>query len=160
MDYKEFVKKCKTVSTPERQKFIKKHVIKTYLPYATKITEARMIVNNSCYREINGKKIFQQDSPAFFMGFMIRVLKNYTDIECEDKDTLAMFDLIFESELWEPIIAAIPTKEYDTFNTVLQMVKDDEFENYRSIAGYFETKMDSLNLVLNTLIEATEKANK
>ena len=161
MDYKEFIKKYNAYSAQEKPKFIKKHIVKKYLPYEAKIAEARNIVNGSCYKEINGKKTFQQDSPAFFMLFMLRVILNYTDIEIgKDENLLKAFNDFAEAELLEAITLAVPKKEFETFNTVLQMVKDDEMENYRSIAGFFETKVEALSMVLNTLAEVAEKLEK
>ena len=159
MRYDVFIKKYS--SSNSKNKFIKDHVVNTYIPYTTKIAEAKEIVKRTCYREINGKNVFQQDSTAFFMLFMLRILRSYTDIEYEDgADALEAFDAISKAELWEPIIMAIPAKEYDTFDTVLHMVKDDEMENYRSIAGFFESKVDALSMILNTIAEAYTKSEE
>jgi len=160
MKYEEFIKEYKVSS--DKNKFIKKHIITDYLPYQDKIAEANEIVKRSCYIEVDGKKKFLQNSPVYFELFMLRVIANYTDIEYENDgvDGLAMFNALSKAELFEPIIAAIPKKEFDTFNTVLQMCKDDEMENYRSLAGFFDTKVDSLGLVLNALAEATENTEQ
>lgn len=156
MRYDEFIKKYSVAA--DKTKFVGKHIVKTYLPYEQKISEAKEIVKRTCWREVNGKKIFQQDSPSFFMLFMLRVISNYTDIEFDDgADALVAFNALSEAELLETVVLSIPQKEYDTFNTVLQMCKDDEMENYRSLAGFFETKVDALGLTLNALAEATEK---
>ena len=156
MKYDDFIKKYN--SSTDKNKFLKKHVTKTYLPYQQKISEAKEIIKRTCYEELNGKKVFKQDSPAFFMLFMLRVIANYTDVEFEEgADALAAFNALSESGLLEPIVLAIPQKEYDTFNTVLQMCKDDEMENYRSLAGFFDTKVDALIMTMNALAEATEK---
>ena len=153
MNYKEFVKKYRDASNKEA--FLKKHIVKTYLPYATKIAEAKEIVKITCYKEINGKEMFSQDSPSFFALFMMRVISNYTDIEYENG--LEAYDAIAEAGAFENIILAIPPKEYDTFSTVLQMVKDDEMENYRSLAGILDTKIEAINLALNTMLETISK---
>jgi len=151
MKYDEFITKY-NVST-DKNKFIKKHIVRTYLPYQDKISEAKEIIKRSCYIEIDGKQVFKQNSPAFFMLFMLRVIANYTDIECEN-DGLIVFNAFSEIGLLETIISAIPQKEYETFNTVLHMCKDDEMENYRSLAGFFDTKVDALGLSFNALAEA------
>lgn len=151
----EFIEEYKKASN--KPTFLKKHVVRHYLPYELKISEAKKIVKRTCYEQINGKEYFRQNSPAFFMLFMLRILADYTDIEWEENEGLKVFNDLSEASLLESIILAIPAKEYDTFNTVLQMVKDDEMENYRSIAGFFETKVDTLGIVLNALTEAIEK---
>ena len=137
----------------DKNKFIKKHIVRTYLPYQDKIAESKEIVKRSCYVEIDGKQFFKQNSPIFFMLFMLRVITDYTDIEYEN-DGLTVFNALSEIGLLETIISAIPQKEYETFNTVLHMCKDDEMENYRSLAGFFDTKVDALGLSFNALAEA------
>ena len=156
MKYDDFVKKCKSLK--DRDSFIKKHIVKTYLPYEAKISEAKEIVRRSCYREINGVETFYQDSTIAYMLFMLRIISNYTDIEYEEgADALSAFNALSEANLFEVIVRALPVNEYDAFNTVLRMVKDDEMENYRSLAGYLETKVEAISLALNSLAEATQK---
>lgn len=157
MKSEEFVKGYqKAKKTNNHEAFIKKHITKTYLPFELKIAEAKDVVEKSCYKEINGKRVFQQNSPAFFMLFMLKVIGNYTDVEIgEEKDALETINSFAEVGLFEAIISLFP-KEYDSFNTVLQMVKDDEMENYRSLAGFFETKVESLDMALTAIVEATK----
>lgn len=157
MKSEEFVKGYqKAKKTNSHEAFIKKHITKTYLPFELKIAEAKDVVEKSCYKEINGKRVFQQNSPAFFMLFMLKVIGNYTDVEIgEGEDALETFNSFAEVGLFEAIISLFP-KEYDSFNTVLQMVKDDEMENYRSLAGFFETKVESLDMALTAIAETTK----
>lgn len=151
----EFVKGYQEAKkTNAQDAFIKKHITRTYLPYELKIAEAKDVVEKSCYKDINGKRVFQQNSPAFFMLFMLKVVANYTDIEIgENKESLATFNAFAKAGLFEALITVFP-REYDSFNTVLQMVKDDEMENYRSFAGFFETKVESLDMALGAIAEA------
>lgn len=160
MRYEDFIKDYKATKN-NKNLFLKKHVVTSYVPYETKISEAREIVKRTCYKEVDGKKVFSQDTPASFMLFMLRIIANYTDIEFDEgADAMATFNAFSEAELFEPICQAIPTKEYDTFNTVFQMCKDDEMENYRSLAGFFDTKVEALGLMLNALAEAAKDAEK
>lgn len=157
MKSEEFVKGYqKAKKTNSHEAFIKKHITKTYLPFELKIAEAKDVVEKSCYKEINGKRVFQQNSPAFFMLFMLKVIANYTDIEIgENEEALTTFNAFAEAGLFEALISIFP-REYDSFNTVLQMVKDDEMENYRSLAGFFETKVESLDMALTAIAETTK----
>lgn len=156
MKYDEFIEKYNQAS--DKKKFLIKHMVKKYLPYQDKIAEAKEIIKRTCYVEIDGRKVYQQNSPLYFMLFMLRIIANYTDITFEEgAEALTAFNALSEVGLLEPIISVIPPKEYDTFNTVLQMCKDDEMENYRSLAGFFETKVEALGLSLNALAEAAQK---
>lgn len=154
MNYKEFAEAFVAVPDAKKAAFAQKHIVKTYLPYESKISESQKIVELSNYKEINGKKEYIRNSPLSYMLFIIRVLANYTDIEWEDKDTLDVFNCISSSDALDWIINAIPKKEYDTFQTVLQMCSDDEYENYRSLAGFFGTKIEALELSLGAIADA------
>lgn len=159
MRYDEFIKEYQKAA--DKSRFMKKHIVNTYVPYEVKISESKEIIKRTCYKDVNGKRVYSQDSPSYFMLFMLRVITNYTDIEYgEGADALIAFNAFSEAELLEEIILAIPKKEYDTFNTILQMCKDDEMENYRSLAGFFDTKVDALGLSLNALAEAAGKVKQ
>ena len=156
MDYKEFIKKYAVAK--DKEKFIDKHIKVKYLPYQRKIAEAKKIVELTMYSEVNGKKVFQQNSPLFYLMFVMRTILCYTDITWEESENIVeVYNTLCESDVFEPLILSIPQKEYDAFNTVLYMVKDDEMENYRSLAGFFDSKVDALSMVLNTLAEAAEQ---
>lgn len=156
MDYKEFIKKYEEAKDKER--FLQKHIKTKYLPYQQKIAEAKKIVELTMYVDINDKKVFKQNTPLLHLMFIMRVIFNYTDIEWEDGSNIVEpYNALCESNLLELIISAIPNKEYGAFDTVLQMTLNDELENYRSLAGFFDSKVDALSMTLNALAEATEK---
>ncbi len=152
MDYKEFIKKYQ--SAKDKDKFLEKHITTKYLPYQRKIAEAKKIIELTMYSEVNGKKVFQQNSPLFYLMFVMRTILCYTDIAWEENENIVeVYNELCEANVFEPLILTIPHKEYDAFNTVLCMVKNDEMENYRSVAGFFDSKVDALGLMLNAFTE-------
>lgn len=158
MTFDKFVEGFKKSTKPAD--YVKKHVKVSYIPYERKISEARKIIELSNYVTIQDKKVYKQNSTLAYMLFVMRVLANYTDIEWElGKDDLAAFNALSECGAVEFVVAAIPSKEYETFQTVVKMVQDDEYENYRSLAGFFDSKVDALSIMFDELSKVVE-ANK
>jgi hypothetical protein len=158
MKYDEFIAEYEKAGN--KAAFVKKHIVTEYVPYEAKVAEVEVVLKRSSYKKVNDKQVFYQDSPMCFMFFMMRLIARYTDIEFEDDEYLAVFNAISEKGLLEEIAKAIPHKEYETFNTVLKMAKDDLMENYRSIPGFFDSKVEALGLTLNALAEAASQIEK
>lgn len=157
MDYKQFISTLSRTSDIKKSDFMRKHLTKKYVSYITKVAEAKEIIHKSSYIKIKDKETFMQNSPTAYMLFIIRLFVLYTDITWEEEEVIQAFDAFCENGVVELLVSAISPKEFDSFNTILQMVKDDEYENYRSLAGFFDSKVDALGITLNALAEATEK---
>lgn len=158
MIYKKFIESYAKTDNSKRSSFIKKHIVNDYLPYQKKIAEAKKIVNFSCYENINGKKVYMQNSPLAYMLFAICIIQDYTDITWDtEKESVDVFNEFDKIGALDDIIAAIPKKEYESFSAVLKMTRDDEYENFRSIVGYLDTKADAVGLMLKELTDILEK---
>lgn len=121
-----------------RDRLVKKHVVNTYLDFVTKVNESKKIIDHSCY-DADGK--FVVNSPLRFMLFTISVVKNYTDLEFDSENSLGQFDLLMKHGVVETIIPFI-ADDYASFETVLKMTFDDEYENQRSFVSFMEHKLD------------------
>lgn len=159
MRYDEFVNVFVSATDAKKSSVVKKHIVNDYIPYNTKIGEAREIVTRANYMDVDGKRTYMQNSPAAYFLFIIRIIALYTDIEWEDEEVVDMFDSFTKNGIVEAIVVALPKSEYDSFSTVLKMVTDDDYENYRSLAGFLDTKTEAINLLLRALINATEEAS-
>ena len=127
-----------------KERLAKKHVTKTYLDYAKKIDEARRIVKYSCYDSDGNFKI---NSPLRFMLFTLSVVNNYTDLEFSQENFVAEFDLLMKNRVMDNIIPGIQD-EYNSFETILKMTFDDEYENTRSLISYAEQRITALMAAL------------
>jgi hypothetical protein len=158
MTYKKFIESYKNADKAKKSALIKKHMVNDYLPYQKKIAEAKRIVNFSCYEKIDDKKVYMQNSPLAYMLFSICIIQDYTDITWDtEKESVDVFNEFDKSGALDEIIASIPKKEYETFSAVLNMVRDDEYENFRSIVGFLDTKADAVNILLKELTDLLEK---
>lgn len=144
----DFIKELKSIKTEEeKNKFIKKHIVKTYIPYLYKITVANQIVTNSSVDE-DGK--YQINSPIRYMLFCQQLLIAYTDIEQSNESPLNDYDLLEQEGVFEKLISFIG-RDYDRFMTVLNMTMDDYIANNRDLASYMDKKIEDLKDFIDML---------
>ena len=137
-------------SEQARDALVAKHVVATFVPYETKIAEAKNIVENSCYIDVNGSKKFWLNTPMRYILFIKAVIMLYTDLEFSDMNTLLQLNLLEQYQIVEPIIAKIGP-DYEKFQTILNMTLDDAMANERSLISYLENMGESIGIVLDEL---------
>lgn len=98
---------------------------KNYVSYAAKVTFANQIVAQT--HNIEGSSI-KVDTTKQYILFIIGVVSLYLNIEFSDSP-ISDYDLLDEAGLLEPIIAMIPSKEYENIKLVLDMVAKDFMTN-------------------------------
>lgn len=154
MNVNEFVTKYKVIKNEDTAKeYVEKHIKNVYVPYEKKIDICERIINATSYIEVDGVKIYKKNSPAEFMLFELNIIDLYTDIKVDFNSMLAEFNMLNEFGLIEAIASLIPTREYVEFNTLLDMKKDDTYQNERDLVSWFETKYSALSLAFSGIIE-------
>ena len=154
MKIEKFVKDYDTAVKAKKDidDFLAKRKTKDYVSYAEKMTEAKKIVEFTSYsvRE-DGTKFFNQNSPLRYFLFVNLLLRSYTDLEFEESNQVKDFDALNERRLIPRFVALIGEEEYKEYQTVLNMVLDDEMENFRSLAGYLDGKVNLITTLLSAL---------
>ena len=144
MKVQDFIQKVKT--------FPDFNFIKTeYVPYTTKMAEAREIVNRTMYIEENGQKKFWLNTPMQYHLFLQRIIANYTDIEFENP--VEDYDALNKEGLIDTIISAIPASEYQQFDMILKMTRDDEIANIKTLTSWLENKFDTVLMLLSSVLQ-------
>lgn len=148
--------------TKDKSEFLSKRIINKYVNYEDKIAEATMIKDATCYKVINNKKVFLQDTPTRFMLMIFTLIKRYTDIEIGSDGTemLKVFNLLEQNNLVNALISVLPEREYETFQTILNMVIDDEMMNYRDLVPYLDTKIEAFQMMNDAMAEVIEQVGK
>lgn len=154
MDYIKFIGQYKTAK--DKDAFIKRHITTTYLPYPTKMSEAKQIAMISSHVNEKEGKLgeYKRDTMAQYFWTQIRLITNYTDIKAaEGESTVGMYDELSESGALEDIIKAIPSSEVTMFTSMVQMAMDDVYLYERDLPSYLETKMQAITMALGALSE-------
>lgn len=150
MTVKDFIEGYK--KSDDKEKYMRDHIVNNYVSYAVKIDECRQIVELSNYKEINKKMVLFKNSPMRYLFFIIKLLTYYTDISIKN-NIIDSFDALNELGLIDIIVASIPETEFNEWNTVLSMCDDDFEINIRSITSYIDTKLESIDILSNKLME-------
>ena len=161
MKISEFVKKYDTAVKAKKDvsAMLAKHKTTDYVSYETKMAEAKNIVNMSSYTiKDDGTKVFHLNTPGRYLFFCMKLVELYTDLEVDwGKGLVSDFNLLNQRSLFNSVAELIGEVEYKEFNTVLQMTTDDEMENFRSFAGYLDTKIDTFTTLLSALEDIIPK---
>ena len=136
MTIAEFVKQFNKEQNKEN--FVKKHITNNYVKYAEKIARCRNIIQICCYSSIGEKTFFKINSPVKAMLLQMTLIQCYTDIEIDASD-LDGYDMLMQSKVFGTIIKSIDESEIILFNSILDMMIDDEIMNTRDIVSFLET---------------------
>lgn len=137
----------------DKNKFLSDCITTKYVKYTEKVADCRKIVNITF--EIMGDKKFCVDSPAQFVIFVMNLIYRYTDIDRSEM-VVTDFESLDEINLVNEILEKIPERELSSYNTILNMCKDDYISNNRDLVSFLETKIDSMSASINAILEAAD----
>ena len=91
------------------------------------------------------------------MFYILTLISLYTDIEWnkdagDNNENIDIYNELSKNGSIYIIISLIEPFEKQAFDTVLNMVSEDVYENERSIPSYLDTKIDALSLSINEII--------
>lgn len=151
MTVEQFINNYK--SATDKDKFFSDSIITKYIRYTEKVTDCRNIVNITF--EINGDNKYKVDSPAQFVVFVMNLIYRYTNIEKSD-NMVNDFESLDELDIINGILDNIPERELSSYNTILNMCKDDYISNNRDLVSFLETKIDAILLTSDTILESID----
>lgn len=123
-----------------RDKYLKDNLkVVDYIPIVKKITLAKSIVN-AAMRDSRGELHF--DSPNMYILYTLIKIDTWTNIDIEfDKPELPLnlqYDALNQLGLIEKIMAMLPKKDTDEFDSIYGMVISDVQNNEMSTKYLFE----------------------
>lgn len=157
--YQQFITKFKKLTTPEEiEQFVESHIVTKYVNYNVKLANIKQIVELGNHTDIpaidsdDTKKVFKRNTPLMYLWMELRLLENYTDITIPEDEILTAYDALSEIGAINVLLSSIPEIELKRWQRIFEMANDDVYTNERDIASFFETKIDSLEVVLNTML--------
>lgn len=151
MKVDEFIRKYN--SAKDKKKYLNECIKRQYIPYSEKVADCQRIINATSEQD----KVFRINTPAQYMIFTINMISKYAEIEYEN--TLEAFEKLDELNLVNEILSRIPEREYTAYNTLLTMVRDDYIDNNRNIISFIETKMNTLGLSIDSILNTIQDIN-
>lgn len=138
--------------------FIKKHITTQYIDILQKDVYCSSIVEASCYAKEGDRRFIKFNSVARYIGFIMRLIDLYTDIEIDFNDAkfVSQYDQLNKIGAIETLIASIPESEYAEFSTILNMKLDDLRDNEYSITALLYNLKQSFSLSSEALAEVLD----
>lgn len=154
MNIEKFLIQYKTTSDEKKAEFIKKHITTKYLPYENKVSLCQEILDRSMWIEVNGKEVFNINTPAQYMLLIEALIQTYMDIDMPEdgKKRLEIFNIFEENSITPYLIEALGG-EYSALNTVLKMMIDDVIFNNTNLTAYIDQKIDAMNLSMDAMMD-------
>ena len=159
MKVDEFLDEYKKLDEEAKSEYVKSIINTEYVSYATKIADCKRIIDSTSYTNTE-PNMFRINSPGRYMLLNLQLVIRYADLEI-DPDGKAMMNAYDNLEMVDAlgnIINAIPSREVENYNRILDMMLKDLEMNERSLIGYLDSKLASLGIIgeaLNNLIEST-----
>lgn len=152
----EFVNGFKSAN--DKEKFVKKHITRTYVPYEEKVSRCQRIIDNSMYVNEESGRRFRPNTPLLRELFIITVIQCYTDIEYEDGKTLNGFNSLAEAEADGYIMNAVST-DVAIFRAVLDMMVEDSYDRERNYVDYIDNKIETVIQLLSMAVDSQQGNN-
>lgn len=162
MNVEKFVKDYS--KSQNKEGFLKKRFVNTYVDYNRKITLCTNVLRTTLFQKVKVSvdkeiEVFKQNTPATAMLFSLTLVNEYTDIDVDFKNALNEFDMLEKEGLVDLLVNSIPRLEHDKFQTILNMVRDDIYENERSLIGYLDSKLTATELGLGSILDGLSVVN-
>lgn len=132
------------------------HLVLKYMPYAEKCTFVKNVLDSTSYIEIAGKKTYKRNTAGMLFVFTMQMIAKYTDLEFSNDEVVNTYDALMETGLMNKLMSQIPEEEISILRGMLDMQRDDEEVNTRSLISFFETKMDALQMAFDGISKAWE----
>lgn len=136
----------------DKEKYIKKHIINTYVPYEKKIAVARSIVDNTSHIKIDNEQKFYVNSPQKYMLFITSLFREYTDVIFGD-NILSEFNALECCGAVDMLPKQIGN-DYQRFKIVVDMIYEDTVQNERDLVSFIENKITAFSKMADALIDS------
>lgn len=145
----------KQMNGEHKEGVIEKHIIRQYVPLEKKLAEAKKIVSTACYTDVIDpagvkKRVFKIDTVQKEFLTFLSLINLYTDLNLSS-DPLKDYNALAEKKYTKKLIGAMPEDARD-FNTVLNMVFNDEIENVTSVGNVINRILFSSDSALTAVI--------
>ena len=156
MKIDEFIEKYKQLNNDvDKVNLINSLITTKYISYATKIADCKRIIESTSYTNTD-PNMFSINSPARHMLLNLQLIDRYTDLEVDYNKALEIYDMLDEINAINYIITSLPDKEVSKYCKIMKMMLKDFKMNERSIIGYLDSKLASLEIVSEALNKIME----
>lgn len=151
---KDFVKEYCEKDDRAASSFLKNHIVAdAYVPYEVKIKVCTEIAKNTLF-DLDGE--YFVDTPLRYSMFVLMIVDLYTDLDVDFENSMNDFNLLDKYNLIDAIIDQISNSEYKKFQVVMDMVKEDIYENHRSVSRYAKDFFELINDLKSSFVDTMD----
>ena len=148
MTVKEFVDQYNALQGDKaKETFVQSIIATTYVPFETKCDLCKTIINASFYKKEEKEdgsytKILHIDSPAKYMLYGLQIVKSYTRIDVNFKNSVEEFNMLNKHGLLDVIFEFCSEREMKEFKMVLDMVESDVMQNEYETHAFIRNQVE------------------
>jgi len=138
--------------------FMERHITTKYIPVLRKDAFCKEIIHIANHMDNDNHNIVKINSFYGYVGFVMRIIDLYTDIEISFKDGefINQYDQLNELGAIRDIINHIPEAEYAEFRMICDMELNDLYENEYSTTALLYNLKQSFSLSEEAIGSALE----
>ena len=150
------LKGSKYTSDDKKIEYLKKHLKTDYIVYEEKTRLCKQILLTAMFVKVDDKNIYKPNTPLKYETTIFCYLQTYFEFDLNE-EFLKDFNILEQNKITELLLRAVGD-DVNRFNTVLSMMEDDlVYDN--SLVPYLETKVEAMDIMLNSLKNTLETIN-
>lgn len=152
----DFCKKYNATNVAEtKDAMINKIMNPHYVPYENKATICEKIIDITYHKKMeNGDKKLYINSPAKYMHYCLYLVKEYTHLDIDFKDSLNQFNLLNGSGILDLIMAKKSLeRELGEFALILEMTENDVLQNEYNIYSFISNHVERFGFLTGNILE-------
>lgn len=156
---KDLVNEYNSTASNQRSKWLKETVvINKYVPWSSKVTLAKAIINASCFDE---NMNFHVDTPKRTLLTAVGIFTLYTNIDFDNKNVVNDWDILAESELILKLVSMVNSQsDSASFEKIVDMVYEDaKINEYEPHAFITKKLMDMWPHISEAVMPLINKAS-
>lgn len=140
----------------EKMDAVKERITNKHVSFSDKVNNADIIAKQCYYqkeKDSDGveREVFKQNSAAKYMFYSLTVVKLYTDLEVDYKQSLEQFEML-DGEILDIIINLVNTRELKEFQMLLDFACDDIMVNEYEPHAFVKKEVERLGSLISTAL--------
>lgn len=150
----DFCKKFENTTIQQvKNELIEKIMNPHYVPYEKKDAMCQQIIKVTYYKKNENEKnpTLHINSRQEYMFKCLYLVKEYTTLKIDFKQSLQQFNLLNETGVLDCIFKNIPENEMREFHMVLEMVESDTLRNEYETHAFISNQVERFGQLIGTL---------
>ena len=154
-----FVKQYNQLTGKAQENFINKVIQKKYVPFLEKRILCSSIIEKSCYKEVDERKVFSPNSHVRVLMMTMKMIDIYTDIDIDGEERLDVaYDKLQQYRLCDILlekISEVNEADVNEMQVLFDMAWNDVYSNETNIVAYLGDLRHGMEKLIGALQDAS-----